>query len=274
MAAFARFSLVAHRPTGSNVCLAVDTFNGGTAAVGDTAVTITPSGSVFRCAGLDEHSHGDGSLTADSSASLTSASRCPGRGGDGMFAWVIPLVTLTALEVVLGIDNIIFIALVTGRLPAGQQAPARRLGLALALVSRLLLLQGTISAAQVIELLTRLQQRHPETKTFILYLDNARYQHARAVRAWVEARKAHGVEFVLDFLPAYSPNLNLIERLWKFLRKHALQQWHPTYEAMQAAVAEVLDNLHEYREELTTLMTERFHLVPAMPVEAVPVWGS
>ena len=134
--------------------------------------------------------------------------------------------------------------------------------------------QGTISATQVIELLMRLQQRHPETKKFILYLDNARYQHARAVREWVEARKAQGVEFVLGFLPAYSPNLNLIERLWKFLRKHALQQWHATYEAMQAAVARVLDNLQEYREELTTLMTERFHLVPEMPVEAMPVWGN
>jgi transposase len=133
---------------------------------------------------------------------------------------------------------------------------------------------GTISAAQVIELLTRLQQRHPETRKFIVYLDNARYQHARAVRAWVEARKAHGVEFVLDFLPAYSPNLNLIERLWKFLRKHALQQWHATYEAMQAAVAQVLDNLQAYRDELAMLMTERFRLVPEMPVETAPVWGS
>jgi transposase len=134
--------------------------------------------------------------------------------------------------------------------------------------------KGTISAAQVIELLSRMQQRHPETKKFILYLDNARYQHARAVREWVEAQKAHGVEFVLDFLPAYSPNLNLIERLWKFLRKHALQQWHPTYEAMQAAVARVLDHLQDYREELKTLMVERFHLVPEKPAETTPVWGS
>jgi predicted tellurium resistance membrane protein TerC len=57
-----------------------------------------------------------------------------------MFARVIPLLTLTAMEIVLGIDNIIFIALVAGRLPGGQQATARRLGLGLALVSRLLLL--------------------------------------------------------------------------------------------------------------------------------------
>jgi transposase len=134
--------------------------------------------------------------------------------------------------------------------------------------------KGTISAAQVIELLTRMRQRHPETQKFILYLDNARYQHARAVREWVEAQKAQAVEFVLDFLPTYSPNLNLIERLWKFLRKQALQQWHASYEAMQAAVARVLDHLEEYREELTTLMAERFHLVPALTTETVPVWGG
>src|SRR5262249_16981842 len=66
--------------------------------------------------------------------------------------------------------------------------------------------QGTISARQVIELLPRMQQRHPETTKFILYLDNARYQHARAVREWVEIQKAQEVEFVLAFLPAYSPN--------------------------------------------------------------------
>jgi transposase len=119
-----------------------------------------------------------------------------------------------------------------------------------------------------------MQQRHPETKKFILYLDNARYQHAQAVREWVEAQKAQGVEFVLDFLPPYSPNLNLIERLWKFLRKHALQQWHASYEAMQAAVAKVLDHLQDHREELTALMTEHFHLVPEMPAEMVLVWRS
>ena len=76
---------------------------------------------------------------------------------------------------------------------------------------------------------------------------------------------------MLDFLPAYSPNLNLIERLWKFLRKQALQQWHASYEAMQAAVARVLDHLEDYREELTALMTERFHLVPEMPTETAAV---
>ena len=52
----------------------------------------------------------------------------------------ISLLTLTALEIVLGIDNIIFIAILAGKLPAEQQARARRLGLMLALITRILLL--------------------------------------------------------------------------------------------------------------------------------------
>jgi predicted tellurium resistance membrane protein TerC len=55
---------------------------------------------------------------------------------------LISLVTLTLLEIVLGVDNIIFIAILAGKLPPAQQANARRLGLILALVTRVLLLCG------------------------------------------------------------------------------------------------------------------------------------
>jgi predicted tellurium resistance membrane protein TerC len=50
------------------------------------------------------------------------------------------LVTLTLLEIVLGIDNVIFISILTAKLPRAQQARARTLGLGLALVTRILLL--------------------------------------------------------------------------------------------------------------------------------------
>jgi len=61
----------------------------------------------------------------------------------------IALLTLTALEVVLGIDNIIFISILTGRLPPAQQPKARQLGLAAAMVMRILLL---LSIAWIIKL--------------------------------------------------------------------------------------------------------------------------
>ena len=54
-------------------------------------------------------------------------------------AW-IALATLTVLEVVLGIDNVVFISILAGKLPPGQQGRARRLGLLLAMATRILLL--------------------------------------------------------------------------------------------------------------------------------------
>jgi predicted tellurium resistance membrane protein TerC len=53
---------------------------------------------------------------------------------------IIALLTLTLLEIVLGIDNIVFIAILSSKLPAAQQAKARKTGLGLALITRLLLL--------------------------------------------------------------------------------------------------------------------------------------
>ena len=77
------------------------------------------------------------------------------------------------------------------------------------------------------------------------------------VKEWLGAHR----EFHLVFRPADSPNLNLIERRWKFLREKALNRWHTTCDEMQAAVAAVLDHLGGYRDELATLMTEQFPIV-------------
>src|SRR5262249_20138510 len=129
-----------------------------------------------------------------------------------------------------------------------------------------------LNAQSLIELFTLLMVRHPETKHFQIYLDNARYHHAVVLKEWIAAvQQDRGVLLDLKHLPAYSPNLNLIERLWKFLRKEALQKWHATFEEMQQAVAEVLDHLERYEEQLASLMTERFHLNPRLSTVVVGV---
>jgi len=61
----------------------------------------------------------------------------------------ISLLTLTVLEIVLGIDNIVFISILAGKLPPGQQARARQTGLMLALVTRVLLLCGLAFMARL-----------------------------------------------------------------------------------------------------------------------------
>jgi transposase len=132
-----------------------------------------------------------------------------------------------------------------------------------------------LNAQSVIELFELMMGKHPETKHFRIYLDNARYQHAKILMEWIEkTRKESGVWFDLKHLPGYSPNLNLIERLWKFLRKEALQKWHPSFEDMQKAIASVLDNLPRYSEQLKTLMSENFHISPRPSTIVVGVGGS
>jgi transposase len=69
-----------------------------------------------------------------------------------------------------------------------------------------------------------LRATHPKAERFVLYLDHARYYGAPVVKDWL----CRHPEFELEPLPTYSPNLNLIERLWKFLRQRALSRWHKT----------------------------------------------
>jgi len=64
----------------------------------------------------------------------------------------------------------------------------------------------------------------------------------------------------LLYLPPYAPNLNLIERRWKFIKRRALYgRYHPTFAQFQAAIQEVLDGLSTtHAEKLKSLMTLKF----------------
>jgi transposase len=126
------------------------------------------------------------------------------------------------------------------------------------------LTKENITGEQFVKLLEKLLAKHPKTEKFLLYLDNAKYYSKPCVKQWLAAHR----QFRLVFLPAYSPNLNLIERLWKFLRKKAFQRWHKTFDELQVAVAGVLDHLGDYRDELATLMRERFAIVEVEPAAA------
>lgn len=88
-----------------------------------------------------------------------------------------------------------------------------------------------------------------------LVLDNARYQR-NAVVIGLAAK----LKIELLFLPSYSPNLNLIERLWRFMkRKAAYGRYHPTFASFRAAVEAVLDGVRTtHATKLASLMTLNF----------------
>jgi transposase len=111
-----------------------------------------------------------------------------------------------------------------------------------------------INSSSVIELLGKLRLLHPD-RSIRIVLDNATYQRCYAVRS-----QAILLDIELVFLPSYSPNLNLIERYWKFVKKKCLyNRFYGNFESFCAAIDECLTNGDKlFAEELKTLMTLKF----------------
>lgn len=113
-----------------------------------------------------------------------------------------------------------------------------------------------VNAKTLQALIEKIRARHPEAKRIILILDNARYNHAKLVKEHIENTAVE-----LHHLPSYSPNLNLIERLWRFLKDTVMTAYHEAFERFVAAIDAVLDNLEDYADELRDLMTEKFEIL-------------
>ena len=113
-----------------------------------------------------------------------------------------------------------------------------------------------ITATTVCELLRLLASQHPGVP-ITLVLDNARYQKCALVQ---DLAKQFQIELL--YLPAYSPNLNLIERLWKYVKKQSLNgKYYATFEEFQAAILGCLNRINtDYRDDMKTLLTRNFQL--------------
>lgn len=97
-------------------------------------------------------------------------------------------------------------------------------------------------------------------------MDNARYQRCALVQELADL-----LHIELLFLPTYSPNLNLIERLWKFVKKQCLySKYYADFEAMKSAIIQCLsqtDTVHkESLDSLLTLHFQTFKKVSTMTV--------
>ena len=112
---------------------------------------------------------------------------------------------------------------------------------------------GYINAMCVCDLLEKLATSRSLPITVVL--DNARYQRCAVVQT-----KADELKIELLFLPAYSPNLNLIERLWKFVKKQCLYaKYYPDFSSFTTAIERCLQDTRTiHAKALNSLLSLNF----------------
>ena len=110
------------------------------------------------------------------------------------------------------------------------------------------------------------RRRAPKRAKIVVFCDNARYYRSSVVREYLEKSRVE-----LRFLPPYSPNLNPIERLWRFMKKTVCyNRYHATLGGFRGALLEFFAGLTgKYRDQLKTLITTNFHVIDPAKVRVI-----
>lgn len=123
----------------------------------------------------------------------------------------------------------------------------------------ILLLEGICDQEVIMEFLSQIRKQYPLPKKILIFLDNARYNRAYNVQ-----NKAKKLGIKLMYLPPYSPNLNLIERLWKFFKKKIMKnKYYPTFEIFYQHIEHFFIHFHSFDKEIKTLLTHNFEIIKA-----------
>jgi transposase len=109
---------------------------------------------------------------------------------------------------------------------------------------------GDITAATVCGMLRKLSVQYAG-RPIVIVPDNTRYQHYKLVEGL-----AKELGITLQFLPSYSPNLNWMERLWKFVKKKCLDNiYYETFDEFTSGINDCLNRVEtDYQSEIDTFM--------------------
>ena len=114
-----------------------------------------------------------------------------------------------------------------------------------------------VNGDSICDLLRAIRAKNPSGEVVHLIMDNARYKRSKKVQ---ELAKELGIDLV--YLPPYSPNLNPIERLWKFFKKKILYNKHyEDFPNFEEACVNFFRYIRKYRDELSTLLTDNFEVL-------------
>lgn len=117
--------------------------------------------------------------------------------------------------------------------------------------------EETINTHAMMRLMLKLEEKQPIGEIYLI-IDNASYNHSYELHLFLSDHpRIH-----LKYLPAYSPNLNVIERLWKFLHQKHRDTYFEKFKDFEKTVLTFFKNINQYNQELRTLLTDSFQTLP------------
>jgi transposase len=123
----------------------------------------------------------------------------------------------------------------------------------------IVLTEANCNTELIIEYLKMLKTQYKNKDKICLILDNASYNRSYQTQ---EVAADLGIE--LMYLPPYSPNLNLIERLWKFFKKKIMKnKYYPNFKEFEKQVTTFFKDFDDYKDELKSLLTLNFGIIKA-----------
>jgi len=117
--------------------------------------------------------------------------------------------------------------------------------------------ESYINSESIVDFFHQLRIYYYDMKPIHIVLDNARYQKCQLVKYIAWQFNIH-----LVYLPSYSPNLNIIERLWKWVKKKALYAtYYDSFDDFKIAINETIDKANkDSKNEIETLLNLKFQL--------------
>jgi transposase len=113
-----------------------------------------------------------------------------------------------------------------------------------------------INSQTLIALMECLEKKHPDGMIHVV-CDNAAYNKSWLIKEWQQDHP----RVIIKYLPAYAPNLNLIERLWKFMKSKVINSYfYETFADFKIAVLDFFKDIKNYSQELKSLLTLNFRI--------------
>lgn len=115
----------------------------------------------------------------------------------------------------------------------------------------------TINAQATIELFEKLKQKYSNYQNLYVFADNAKYYVSKVLKEYLVKNPI----IKLIHLPTYSPNLNLIERLWKYTRKEIINpNYYEKFKEFSEAIETFFENIDQHKEQLKQFIGLKFRL--------------